>query len=294
MNYPYDYTIIGGDMRQVYLVEKLAESQKYVCHYALCNLPNKNHVIPSEFITSVSSLEEACRLSPSIIGPIPLCRNGSHLNQVDFETPLPIHLVLESLHSGQSFFSGCIPQILWDSLKKKGICVYDLMENYSLSYFNSIATAEGAICEAIKQSPINLHGSNCAILGFGKCGYTLCQSLKGLSCHTFVVARREESLAQASILAHQVGTMEEFNLHCQNFDFIFNTIPAQILTATILSKLKPTVTIIDIASSPGGVDFDTAKSLGLKACLCPGLPGIYAPVSSAMALKKIITAIPTI
>ncbi len=37
MNSPqYDYAVIGGDLRQVYLARELAGSGFHVCHYALC------------------------------------------------------------------------------------------------------------------------------------------------------------------------------------------------------------------------------------------------------------------
>jgi dipicolinate synthase subunit A len=48
------------------------------------------------------------------------------------------------------------------------------------------------------------------------------------------------------------------------------------------------VTIIDIASAPGGVDFSAAQKMGISAFLCSGLPGKYAPASSASAIQKII------
>ena len=52
--------------------------------------------------------------------------------------------------------------------------------------------------------------------------------------------------------------------------------------------MKKHVTIIDIASAPGGVDFAAAARLNLSAFLCPGLPGKYAPVSSAQAIADTI------
>ena len=73
-----------------------------------------------------------------------------------------------------------------------------------------------------------------------------------------------------------------------DYDFIFNTIPALVLTAPLLKKMKPQVTIIDIASAPGGVDFAAASELNLCARLAPGLPGKYAPASSARAIKETI------
>lgn len=291
MPYKYDYAVIGGDMRQVYLAEELAGFSRRICHYALCNIPDGHRFSDTSLVTAAASLEEACSLSACIISPIPLCRNGFFLNQNVFDQPIPIDRIFSSLKSGQSFFGGCIPEEPKAAALKKGVRVFDLMTEPSLSYFNTIATAEGAICEAIRQSPRNLRHSSCAILGYGKCGRTLCQYLKGISCRTYVAARREEIRAQAALLSDKTGTMEEFLSCAGEFDFIFNTIPAVVLTGAVLTKLKTTVTIIDIASAPGGVDYEAAHALGLKALLCPGLPGKYAPASSAGAIRETIKRI---
>ena len=68
------------------------------------------------------------------------------------------------------------------------------------------------------------------------------------------------------------------------YDYIFNTIPSLVLTRDLLIKTNPTVVIIDISSAPGGVDFQSAKELSKSAKLCLGLPGKYAPKSSAAFL----------
>lgn len=44
---------------------------------------------------------------------------------------------------------------------------------------NAIATAEGAICEAIKMSPYNLHGSKCLVLGYGITDTPVLMAAKG-------------------------------------------------------------------------------------------------------------------
>ncbi|MDO4339585.1 MAG: dipicolinate synthase subunit DpsA [Eubacteriales bacterium] len=288
MPYTYDYAVIGGDMRQVFLTEKLAIDAKRVCYFALYAVPDKRCFSDGAFVTAASSLEEALSLSACIIGPIPLCGKDACFNQTVLDEHISEERLLSCLKSGQSFFGGCIPAEFRSAADLKGVRIFDLLENPSLSYFNTIATAEGAVCEAIRQSPQNLRKSFCAILGYGKCGRTLLQYLKGMECRTYVAARREEARAQAGILSDYTGTLEEFISHAGEFDFIFNTIPSAVISLETLKKMKPSVTIIDIASAPGGVDFEGARQLGLTARLCPGLPGKYAPVSSAGAIKEIV------
>lgn len=79
------------------------------------------------------------------------------------------------------------------------------------------------------------------------------------------------------------------NIH--RFDFIFNTAPQKSLVDDILCRLKKNATIIDIASAPGGTDFDYCKKYGICAKLCPGIPGHYAPgyCLPALYLMKLST-----
>jgi dipicolinate synthase subunit A len=279
MSYSYDYAIIGGDMRQSYLVKELS-AQSSVAYYALSTPP----ILGEQF----SSLSAICEQSACIIAPIPLSKDGVSLNQSTYEETLPLQELLSHLQSGQLFFAGCIPKEFESAAKQKGVIVFDFMKNSSLAIFNSIATAEGAICEAIQHSPINLHGSVCAVLGYGKCGQTLAKFLQNFSTKLYIVDVKIEELAKAHLLTEHVGTMEDCERWIGNFDFIFNTIPSLVLSSDLLMNTKPDVTIIDIASAPGGVDFSAAQKMGISAFLCSGLPGKYAPASSASAIRKII------
>ena len=73
-----------------------------------------------------------------------------------------------------------------------------------------------------------------------------------------------------------------------DYSFIFNTIPALVLNEELIRLMNPEVTIIDIASAPGGVDFEFCKKQRIRAKLCPGLPGIYAPETSGEILFEAI------
>lgn len=107
-------------------------------------------------------------------------------------------------------------------------------------------------------------------------------------CHVTVCARRPGVRAEAEILAGEALSCETLEEKAGSFDFIFNTIPAQIIDRSLLKSLKKQVLIIDIASAPGGVDFTAARDLGISAYLCPGLPGKYAPRSSAYAIAEAV------
>ena len=63
-------------------------------------------------------------------------------------------------------------------------------------------------------------------------------------------------------------------------DIIFNTVPAVILDKGVLSGLKRDCLVVDLASKPGGVDFETAKELGVQIIWALSLPGKVAPITA--------------
>jgi dipicolinate synthase subunit A len=80
--------------------------------------------------------------------------------------------------------------------------------------------------------------------------------------------------------------LEDLGEVLPDVDVVFNTIPALVLTRELLQKMPQEALIIDIASSPGGVDFQGAADLGIKAILAAGLPGKAAPVTAGRILGR--------
>ena len=71
-------------------------------------------------------------------------------------------------------------------------------------------------------------------------------------------------------------------------DLILNTVPALILDREALGKVDPGCMVIDLASKPGGVDFEAAEELGVKTVWALGLPGKAAPVTAGLAIRDAI------
>lgn len=278
----YDFAVIGGDLRQVYLKNALLSRNYTVCEYALCRESD------GDTIDRAESLVKAAASAKTILAPIPMARADGHLNHQTSQTDLTADLLLDSLTEGQYLFAGCIPKPFLKAAWQKGVCVYDYMEDEELALYNTIATAEGAIAEAIIKSKQNLHKSKCLVLGYGRCGKTLVSLLSGFACQITVCARSSRARAEAELFAHHAVDMAEMQKTLSEYDFIFNTIPSRILLEPQLQRLGSNTVILDIASSPGGVDYQASEKLGIPAFLCPGLPGKYAPKSSAEAMAETV------
>ena len=266
-SFSYDFSVLGGDARQVFLAEMLAESGRSLCHYALASQPNNCSSV-SEHVSIVReapSLEEACIHSGSVICPFPFTKNGADVSVENSIYRFSIQTLLHLLRPGQSLFAGGIPPSFKKEAAENNVAVFDYADDISLPVYNSISTAEGAICEAILHSPFNLHKSRCAVLGFGKCGHSIVYRLKGLSANVSVFTDNAEESARASVIADKSFPLKSLSDHAGDFRFIFNTVPAQFINEETLKNVDLSALIIDIASSPGGVDYDAAQRLGITA-----------------------------
>ena len=152
---------------------------------------------------------------------------------------------------------------------------------------NAVPTAEGAIEIAIREYSGTVNGSKCLITGYGRIGKVLAQMLKGMGAEVYVSARRKESLAWIKLNGY---TAIEHNniINSGDFDIIFNTVPSMILDSKIMAKIAVNALIIDLASLPGGVDFDSAKRMGIKTIHALSLPGKVAPKTSGEIIKNTI------
>jgi dipicolinate synthase subunit A len=201
---------------------------------------------------------------------------------------LTIVNIAELLSKDHLLFGGILPPVITEACEAEGIFYYDLMKDEKITILNAIATAEGAIMEAISGSDQNIHGSKCLVLGYGRCAKVLAAKLKAMDAHVLVAARNEESLAFAEAFGLGAVTLPYIKCILPSCDYIFNTIPSLILTPDCLDYVNKHACIIDIASAPGGLDYAYAESLNLNAKLCLGLPGKVAPRTSADILVTVI------
>lgn len=275
MSFSFDFGIFGGDLRQVYIASELLSRGYSISIY---EIPQNIHHEKAIQAHSLSDLFETCRV---IIGPIPMTRDQITITSGNAPSDLTLATMLSLLKEDHILFGGAIPSSVKDQCRAKNIIYCDFMDSEKITILNAIATAEGTIMEAIAASDRNLHRSRCLVLGYGRCAKVLAQKLKALDAKVIIAARSEESLAYAEAAGLNTIQISNIKTILPSVHFIFNTIPALILDKECLELVDRKVTIIDIASSPGGVDFEYAKQSKLNAKLCLGLPGKIAPRSSA-------------
>ena len=258
---------LGLDKRSVYLKE-LYEKE----------IEDKKEKVEYE-ITEV--LEEA----DVVILPIPFTKDRVHILGEGIEI---IPFIKKC--TGKLVIGGALDAFV-DEFKASNVECIDLMEQDSLAFLNAIPTAEGAIAKAMEYTDIVLHKSNVLVLGFGRVGKILAHKLKGLDANLFCEARSKKDLAHISALGYNVVKLEDLENVLGSMDIIFSTIPKEILNEDYLKLLKQDVVIIDLASTPGSVDYMAARKYNIDAHLELGLPSKVAPKSAAIYLKEEIDSV---
>ena len=159
---------------------------------------------------------------------------------------------------------------------------------------NALPTAEGALAIAMTALSRTLFGSHALVIGYGRIGKLLSDLLVKMGAHVTVAARKESDLAVASLhgchaipITHVSGTGEfvlpDMDMSCH---VIFNTAPAKLLDERVLRQMHPDTVLIDLASAPGGIDYDAAARLGIKTIIAQSLPGKVAPITAGEILAE--------
>lgn len=250
--------IIGGDSRQRTLQTLLLQSGFEVMMY------------------SGRALDKALE-QDVIIFPMPVCKDENVLG-----TEMSIETALERIGENSIVLGGKLPTSMKDNLKHRNIRYFDYAEREPLALKNAVATAEGAIMIAIGESDLTVYKSKSVVCGYGRIGKIVARMLKALGSEVTVAARRKESRVLAQVDGFEAIEIQDI----KNCDFLFNTVPVQIIDREILSKMNNDVLIIDLASVPGGVDFKVCKELGIKAVWALSLPGKISPVSAGRIIYE--------
>lgn len=274
------FSILGGDKRNLELARLLMEDGNEVQIFGFEDT--------DLYLPKCEKLDEAMTYGDVIVGPLPMSRDGKTLNAPFTPKKIELERILKGLTKGNIFVAGKINQDFLEGAEKKGIILGDYFNREEMQIFNAIPTAEGAIQIAIKEMDITLHKSNAMILGYGRIGKVLSKMLQGIGVNVYVEARKYEDLAWIKNNGYLPIHLKELEFYINRMDVVFNTIPAMIMDEKLLKKLNNNCVVIDLASSPGGVDFKKAKELGIKAIVARGLPGKVAGVTAAAIIRDTI------
>ncbi|MBP7174881.1 MAG: dipicolinate synthase subunit DpsA [Thermoclostridium sp.] len=273
------YLVIGGDMRSTYLAELLKKEYHRVEIYGFDKkLSNNNNANLTQMVTNADI----------IICGIPLAAAGGLVNMPFSEESLPVHTLIEMMPESTFFVAGKIEKEVRENLTKKGVRYLDLLDREEMAVLNAIPAAEGAVQLIIGAIPRTIHNSKILILGYGRIGKVLAKILSGFGADVWVEARNYSDLSWIEANGYKPVHLNDLERYVTEMNVIVNTVPHLLITADILNKIHMDCYLLDLASKPGGIDFEHAAKLGLKTDWALSLPGRVAPMTAAEIIKKTI------
>lgn len=270
------FLILGGDNRSLYLGEYLENQGFKVCYFAF------NHT------ECYGSLEEAINASDIIILPLPFTKDRFTLNTPLFDDSVLISDILVLLSHKKTVFGGQLPKSFCEELDSKNCsyCDYFLLDE--LAIYNAVPTAEGIVQVLIEELPITIHGMKCAVLGYGRVGKVLADTLFSLGADVTIFARKQSAFAEIHASSMKYRHFEELTTQINDYDVMINTVPVRIIGGAQLSKLNPECVLVEVASAPFGIDFQAAKERAFKVVKAGSLPGKVAPKTAGEIIGRSI------
>ncbi|MDN4523404.1 dipicolinic acid synthetase subunit A [Fictibacillus fluitans] len=277
--------IFGGDARQLEVIRKLAEQG---ANLVLVGFDQLDHGF-----TGASKMDIG-EVDFSKLDVIILPVNGTGPSgEIDtiFSNK---RIILTSEHLKRTpehchVYSGITNAYLNKIISQNGKGHTQLFDRDDVAIYNSIPTVEGTLMMVIQNTDTTIHNSNTVVLGFGRVGMSVARAFDALGAHVKVGARKPEHLARISEMGFIPFHLDHLQKEVTNTDVCINTIPFQIVTSDVISKMPTQTLIIDLASKPGGTDFKYAEKRGIKALLAPGLPGIVAPKTAGQILGNVLS-----
>lgn len=266
--------IFGGDKRMLFAAKAFAQDGHEVYAAGFDHLESLCEI-------QICTAEEAAGRCDLAVLPVRPVSNGEYLNAPFSGEKILIKELMEQI-GDKPVFTGAGRQIGPYAVGK----LYDYAVEESFVLRNAELTAEGAIGILLNEYERAICGCPVLVTGYGRIGSVLSGYLKALGADVTVAARKPESRAAA----------EKSGLHAEDYpqiDYaeyhvVINTVPAFVLDKSAVDRMREDVFIIDLASVPGGVDFQRAKERELTCIHALSLPGKTAPLTAGTIIKDTV------
>ncbi|MGM0523171.1 MAG: dipicolinate synthase subunit DpsA [Bacillota bacterium] len=271
--------ILGGDQRYLACVEKLEQvAELYLVGFDTI-YPTENeplHTVPFETLDAV-------------ILPITGISNDDEI-MASFSHDR-LYLPKDSfkrMKQGALVFTGIASKRLHELVDESDVSLIQIFARDDVAIYNAVPTAEGTIMLAIKHMKKTMYQSKVVLLGFGRVGEIVADRFFKLGADVFVGVRKQKDIAKASSLGYHGFHLKDLDAYIKSTDLFINTIPAMMLSPHVLDQLTREQLIIDLASMPGGVDFDYARKRELRVIHALGIPAKVAPKTAGNIIATAI------
>lgn len=263
--------VIGGDARQQYLADALADSGYAVRTYGIDDIPGA---------VSCDTIVEAADSCCAVIFPV---RPRENINE-------NINKICAA--DGALIFAWNPDTSAAEASAARGYRLYDLLTDEALTVKNAQLTAEGTLSLFMNEKATSVLGSRVLVTGSGRVAKCVCRAFSALGADVTMMARATGELAWAELSRWDTVDMRDESARLRalssGYDAIINTIPSQLLTGRSLDAIPEGTLVIDLASAPYGIDPDEAYTHGIKTIRAAALPGKYAPISAAALIAECV------
>lgn len=276
------FAVIGGDMRIVRLAALLESEGHEICCFALDEAP-------ADLIKSCSlSVCASAKDADCVILPLPVLDMRGRLNSPLSAFNYDAEEILRQLPKTAVICGGMPGEKLGITAKELGLDFVDYFLREELVALNALATAEGTLAVLLENSPITIWDSRILVIGYGRIGKMLSTRLLALGGHVAVSARNAGDMAYIRASGCEALDTRTLGAELSRFDTIINTVPARVMGRERLKMLPKDTLCIDLASRPGGFDFEAAKELDLNTLWALGLPAETAPITAGKIIKETV------
>ncbi|RKQ37263.1 dipicolinate synthase subunit DpsA [Oceanobacillus halophilus] len=276
--------VMGGDNRYLEVINKLASNDVRVFLTGFDQL---------SFSTPYVSHRELMDIDFSMLDAILLPVSGTDSNGViettySDKTIKLTEYLLNKTPKHCVIYTGIVNDFLVNIAASTNRKLVRLFSRNDIAIYNSIPTAEATLKLAIEETDFTIHGSNVLILGFGRIGMTIARLFSAIGANVTVTARKTEHFARISEMGLKSISTEKMDRIISSMDICINTIPKMIIDSSVINNMSTSTLILDLASKPGGTDFEYACKKGIKAIHALGLPGKTAPRTAGEIIGSVL------
>ena len=264
--------IIGGDKRQEYLKEYLDNKFAEVFHI--------------KYPADIWALDEIESFS-HIILPVPFSKDKEIIYS-NCNLYLKIDDLREYLKPCHKVFGSGFDNKTLDFFEDKQIEYSDFMKDKTFKRANALLTAQGALKLILDNTQDYIVGKKALIIGFGDVAETLAEKLRSNGMDVYITARNKRKLSLASLCGYKTIAISSIRSCVYIFDYIFGTVPANILDSGDVKNMKNDCTYMELASIPFTAKESDFKEYSKIYINGSALPGRFLPLASGKLMSDYI------
>jgi len=266
--------MLGGDRREQEIARLAAATGAAVRAHGF---PWPEHGIPG--VTRLDDPAAVLHGAQFALFPIPgIGADGALFAPAAAKPIIPSRDMLAGMAAPAHIILGWADRNLKAHAEALGIVIHEYEWDRSLMLRRTPAIIEGLLRIVIENTAITIHDAKVCVVGQGTIGAALARILVLLGARTHVAARSAEQRAAAHVVGARPHTLDELPALAPCLDMVFSAVPARVVGPDILERLPRSALVVDLAAPPGGIDFEAARRLGIKAIWGRGL-GSRAPVT---------------